>query len=102
MYEELGRDEKSMKSWVGTKNVVFCSSYDAHTLFSEIYKRGLWPTGSVTLSKHITLYGPWSGFPYYNLKTHHREGSPYHPPGDVLNSSVGLSPSWEPSPVPET
>jgi hypothetical protein len=36
----------------------------------EIYKWGLKRTGNMTaLSKHVTHYGPWSGFPYYNLTT---------------------------------
>jgi hypothetical protein len=38
-------------------------------LFSEINKRGLNRAGDVTVSKHVTLYGPWSGFQYYNLTT---------------------------------
>ena len=36
-------------------------------LFSEIAKRGLKRSVDVTISKHVTLYGPWSIFQYYNL-----------------------------------
>ena len=43
-------------------------------------------TGSISLSKHVTHYGRRSDFPYYNMTT------PYLPPRDALNSSVGLSP----------
>jgi len=42
----------------------------------KIYKLA----GSMALSKHVTHYGPWSGFLYYNLTTSHREGT--------------LSPTW--------
>jgi hypothetical protein len=47
-----------------------------HLFSFEIYERGLQPTGR---------------FPYNNLTTPYREGCPYLPPGDVLNTSVGLS-----------
>ena len=30
----------------------------------------------MAFSKHVTHYGPWSGFLYYNLTTPHREGFP--------------------------
>ena len=29
----------------------------------------------MALSKHFTHYGSWSGFPYYNLRIPHQEGS---------------------------
>jgi hypothetical protein len=38
-------------------------------LFSEINKKGFRCAGDVTVSKHVTLYGPWSGFQYHNLTT---------------------------------
>ena len=38
-------------------------------IFSEIYKRGLYCSGS----KHVTHYGPRLGFLYYNLTTISRE-----------------------------
>ena len=36
-------------------------------LFSEINKRGGKSSVDVTVSKHVTLCGPWSVFQYYNL-----------------------------------
>ncbi len=67
-------------------------------LFSEINKRGLNRAGDVTVSKHVTLYGPWSGFQYYNIAI----PNPCHPhpiqgestcplPEDALSSSVDLN-----------
>jgi hypothetical protein len=37
----------------------------------------------VALSKDVTHYGQWSGFPYYNLTTLHQEDSPYLPYGNL-------------------
>ena len=50
-----------------TKNLVFCSGYNAPTIFL-IQQRGLKSAGSVALSKRITDCDPLSGFLYYNLK----------------------------------
>ena len=38
-----------------------------YVLFSEINKKGLKRSVDVTVSKHVTLYCPWSVFQYYNL-----------------------------------
>jgi Ni,Fe-hydrogenase I cytochrome b subunit len=46
-----------------------------HLLLFKIYLRVRWCAGSVTLSKHVTRYGPWAGFPYYNLAIHYQEDS---------------------------
>jgi hypothetical protein len=70
---------KSMESWVGTNQIVFCSSHNAVTYsFSKcnVNKRGLQYTGSVAFSKHVTHYGPRSGFLYYNLTTPPSRGIP--------------------------
>ena len=37
--------------------------------FFEICKRSFYHTESVVLSKHVTYYGPRSGFSHYNLTT---------------------------------
>ena len=78
-----------MEFWVGAEILAFCSGYNEPILFFEIYKRGLYRARSVALSKHVTHYGPRSGFPYYDLTTPQREGLPYPPPGDALGCSVG-------------
>jgi hypothetical protein len=47
--------------------------------------------GNVALSKQCAYYGPWSDSPYYYLTTSIEEGTPYPPPGDVLDIPVGLA-----------
>ena len=66
---------KGMENWIGAKTVVFCSGYNASTLFSSLLR-----TESMQLSKQVTNYESWSGFLYYNITTPHREGTPYPPP----------------------
>jgi hypothetical protein len=63
-----------------------------HLLVFKIYKRDIYPAGSMALSKHVTHYGPWTCFPCYNLTSHSlpQESLPYLPPGDAMSSSVGL------------
>jgi len=56
--------EKSMASWVGMKNVVFCSSYNAPTLYLNLLKRSLACRERGTLQTCYKLWSPWSGFPY--------------------------------------
>jgi len=62
-----------MESWVGTKNLVFCSSYNAPALFRNLQE--IFRVQEVVLSKQVTHYGQVR-FLYYNLKIPHREASP--------------------------
>jgi len=55
-----------MKSWVGTKNLVFGIGYHALTLFQNIQKRYLSWRVTDTIQAH-TRNGSRSDFPYYNL-----------------------------------
>jgi len=74
-------------------NLVSCNGYTTMCLlFFEIYNRGFQHAGNVEVFKHVTHYGPLSGFPNYQQKTPDQEGSPYMPHGDALRSSEGLSP----------
>ena len=52
-----------------TLNINHSLTHSLTHLILLFYKRGLQRTRSVTLSKHITHYGPRSGFWYYNLTT---------------------------------
>ena len=52
--------------WVGSANLAFYSGHK-RLLFFEIYRRVLLRAKSVALSQHVAHYGPWPGFPYYNL-----------------------------------
>ena len=54
--------------------------------FCEINKRGLKCAGDVTISKHITLYGPWSVLKYHNLTT-----NPIPQRGLLLDAIQGYS-----------
>ena len=78
----------NMEIWVGTTHLVFCT---IRILFIEMYKR------SVAYCKH---FGPRSGFPYYNVRTPHREGFPYPPPvlssipQSYMSSVVQISPNY--------
>ena len=38
-------------------------------LFFEAATKDVFNVESVALSKHVTHYGPLSGFPYYNMTT---------------------------------
>ena len=60
-------------------------------LFSKIFKRGLQTAGSMKFFKHVTHYGPWLDFLYYNL-TPPIEKAPLSPTQDALSSSASLSP----------
>jgi hypothetical protein len=54
------------------------SGYNTPTLY-EIYKRG-----RVVLSKHVTHYGPLSGFPYIAWQPLPIDrASPIHHPGEI-------------------
>ena len=80
---------KDMEIWVGTvgtNNLVFCSD-SIHLLFSENFKRCLLRAGSVI------IYGPLSGFYYYNMKPQTRL-LPYPRHEDALGSSVGFG-TWK-------
>ena len=52
----------------GEKHLVFYSGYIAPT-FSSISTREVFIVQGVPLSKHITHYGPWTSFPYFNHTT---------------------------------
>ena len=60
-------------------------------LFSEINKRGLRCAGDVTVSKHVTLYGPSFSFIIWHQGPLHKEGFSQMPPRDALSSYVGVS-----------
>lgn len=45
-------------------------------------------TKRVALSKHVTHYGSWTGFSFYNLTAPNAEGLLYLPYRDALGSSV--------------
>ena len=79
---------KSMESWVRTKKLSLVAvrlQWPMHLLrVFKIYKRRPF---SVTLTKHVTHYGPRSGFPYYNLITP-IERALYLPTRDAGRSSL--------------
>ena len=54
----------SLGSWVGTPT---------------FFEKALWRAVSVVFSKHVTHYGPWSGFPYYDLTQPPPPSSRGHP-----------------------
>ena len=66
---------------------VFCIGYNVPTLFRSLQQR------SLALSKHVTHYGPRSGFLYYNLITHNTS-TPLqtYDQRTPQSSSVGLMP----------
>ena len=74
-----------MKSFVVSNNVFFCVGYNVPTLFRSLQQRPL------ALSKHVTHYGPRSGFLYYYLITH-ITSTPLqtYDQGAPQRSSVGL------------
>ena len=86
----LTATEMVWKGVLGRNVQSFDSGLSAPTL-QNIYKRCISRAGNVALSEHVTHYG-WVGFPYYNMTTPNREGSPYLPPGKALIISLGLSP----------
>lgn len=79
---------KSKESWVGKINLIFWSGFSILKSTKDVYR-----AGSMAVSKHVTHYDRLSGFSYYNLTALHRDSS-YPPPGNVLSSSVGLSPGY--------
>lgn len=89
---------ENMESLVETKQLVFCRGCEASsliTMFSKSIKKAFSVQKSVTLSKYFTNYDPLSDFPYYNLTPPPPpiERAPhYPPPGDALESSVGVRP----------
>ena len=93
----LSQLERQVKStclyYVVNPGIVLFGSNNLTTLLLlfEIYNRGLKHVGSMAFCKHITNYGPLSGFRYYKLTIPHREGSSYPPPGYMLSSSVVLN-----------
>jgi hypothetical protein len=54
-----------MESLVGMKNLVFCSDYNALTLFRILQKKVFRMKGAWQSVKQVILYGSWSNFPYY-------------------------------------
>jgi hypothetical protein len=66
------------------KIVVFCSGYNAHTLFWNLQKRGL------ACREPVIFQARYPGFPYYNPITPCRECSPYSSPGNPLRSSGSI------------
>lgn len=62
-------------------NLVFHRGYTAPFLFLNLQQ------GSLSW-KHVTHYGPRSGFLYYTLTIPHRDDFPYQPPGDALINCV--------------
>ena len=56
------------------ENLVFCSGISL--LFFKNYKMGLLRARSMALAKHVAHYGPWPGFPYYNLTDLPTSGPP--------------------------
>ena len=74
----------NMEIFVGKKNVVFCSSYNAPTCFRNLHTKSFTCSErGMALSKHVTCYGPRSGFLYYNMTTPlPKRGLPYRPPRD--------------------
>jgi len=73
-----------MDRWVGTKKLVFCRDYNLPILFRNLQGMLLSRTKRGTLQTRYPI-GLRSGLL-------HRERSPYPPPGDALNSSVGVYP----------
>jgi hypothetical protein len=71
-YTEMskGHVNRSIVFWLPLKygelvrDQTLSSGYNMLTLFQNRQKKF-----SVALSKHVTHYGSWSGFPYYNLTT---------------------------------
>ena len=61
---------------VGTLNFFFFLAAIMRLLFFEICLKRLWPTGSVTLSKHVFQDGSRSGSQGYNMTTPHWEDPP--------------------------
>lgn len=58
-----------MESLVGMKNLVFCSDYNALTLFRILQKEVFRMQGAWQSVKQVILYGSWSNFPYYKPPT---------------------------------
>jgi hypothetical protein len=85
---------KSMESWEGTKNLGLCSGDNELTLLWNLQMRSL---VCKELSKHVTHYGQWSGFPYYNLTTPILRGIPLSTTQGCTEQLCGFEP-WEPSP----
>jgi hypothetical protein len=68
---------KRMKSWVETNYIPFCIGYNVSTLFRHIY---------IFTRQVCNVQGAccplwFTGFPYYHLRTSHREGTLYPPAG---------------------
>jgi hypothetical protein len=82
-YGDMGRD------------YTFSVLYNSNTLYWNVQK--FKSTRSVACCKH---FGPRSGFPYYNVRTPHREGFPYPPPvlsyipQSYTSSVVQISPNY--------
>jgi hypothetical protein len=79
-----GMDQPGLRleSLVVTKDLVFCSGYNAPS-----FSKSTDDVRSGALSRHVTHSGPRSRFPYYNLTVPLREDSLYPPSRDALSSS---------------
>ena len=87
-----------MKSWVGTKNFVFCIGYNALTLAKNIQKRYLSWRVTDTIQAH-TRNGSRSDFPYYNLTSPNKSrGLALFTIRERSDQLVGFQP-WKPSSV---
>ena len=68
------RDLQHEEVWrVVQGQTVFCIVYNVPTLFRSLQQR------SLALSKHVTHYGPRSGFLYYNMTTPNKRAHPIDP-----------------------
>lgn len=79
--------DKVMEGWIGTKHLIFSSSYNVPTFSTsrkEVFKM---------CSKHVTHYDPRSRFLYYNMTSHHPKRFTYSSTGNTLSSSRGFE-TW--------
>ena len=113
----LTANEKVRRVWVKTKTTFFCSGYYVSTIFRNLQRmlkseQGAWHCSNMlptmTHCQAFCIITSPSLSPNRKVPTMihcqafciitspslspNREGSPYPPPGDVVISSVGLSP----------
>lgn len=99
----LTTTRENIWNWIETKKFIYCKDYNATLLWRNLQITiAFWCARSVVFSKNGPHYGPWSGFPYYDLTTSHRKGMipyPLFATSRCTGWLCGLRP-LETSPVP--